>query len=177
MADKQGATVPGLIRHKLGQGEVWFSPVAFGAPAAAFEVSSKEKMNFEAQPESEAIAFDVLKRVAGNHFVWEPLAIPDRVLTSLYETGDGKLAVHFLNATKSNYKKGEVVPSTAPQDAFAPLNTEMKFRIKRPGAVKAYAVSPDFEGRQALPLTRDGETVTVTVPPNTLRGYMIVYLE
>lgn len=177
VADKQGATVPGLIRHKLGQGEVWFSPVAFGAPAAAFEVSSKEKMNFEAQPESEAIAFDVLKRVAGNHFVWEPLAIPDRVLTSLYETGDGKLAVHFLNATKSNYKKGEVVPSTAPQDAFAPLNTEMKFRIKRPGAVKAYAVSPDFEGRQALPLTRDGETVTVTVPPNTLRGYMIVYLE
>ena len=173
-----GSTLlPGLLRRKTGKGEVWFSPAALGASSCAMEVTSKKPMSFAPQPEAEAIAWDVLKRVAGKHFVWEPLAIPERVLTSLYETSGGKLAVHFLNATKSVYKKGEILPSTAPQDAFAPLPEEMRFRIARPGVKAVYAVSPDFEGRKALPFRRDGEMLTVTIPAGTLRGYMIVYLE
>ncbi len=176
VTNAQGHTVPGLVRNKIGRGLVYFSPVAFGASSAAFEVTSGQPMNFERNPEAEAIALEVIRRVAENHFVWTTRNVPDQVITSLYETADGKLAAHFLNATQSNYKKGEKVPSVPPPDAFAPLPFEMGFQVRHPGT-KAYAVSPEWAGRRELLLKRHGELAEVTIPAKTLGMYMIVYVE
>ncbi|MBE6370347.1 MAG: hypothetical protein E7056_09365 [Lentisphaerae bacterium] len=167
---------PGLVCSKLGQGKVFYSPVAFGAYAAAFEVSSRGKMNFAVNPQFEAIILDIIKTVAQEHFVWETSNVPAQVITSLYKTGDGKLAAHFLNATKSNYPKGMVLPSLPPADIFAPLMQEMSFKVQYHGS-RAYAVSPEFGNPIDLQLKRDGEFATVTIPAGTLKGYMIVYVE
>lgn len=168
---------PVLVRNRIGLGAVYFSPVAFGNNSAAFEVTSLHPMDFEQLPLADNIVYNLIKTVAGENFVWKTSGIPERVITSLYQLGDGRLAVHFLNATDSRYNiEDEIAQDLAP-DVFSPLRTEMSFTIKHPGS-KVYAVSPDFNNRRiTLPSKRMGDYIKVTIPRNTLKAYMIVYVE
>ena len=171
-----GKTVPGLLCNKIGKGMVYFSPVSLGYYSAAYESTSKKPMNFAKNAERDATVLKIIKLVAGKNFAWQTDNVPEQVITSLYATCDGKIAAHFLNATKSNCKKGEIVPSVPPKNVFEPLKQSMSFTVKHPGK-KAYAVSPEFAGRKSLPLKRNGEFARVTIPGGTLGGYIIVYVE
>jgi hypothetical protein len=57
------------------------------------------------------------------------------------------------------------------------MSFTVKYSANTSGKVKAYAVSPVFKGRKILPVQVKGEYVKVTIPRNTLGGYMIVYIE
>ncbi len=171
-----GKTVPGLLCNKLEKGKVYFAPVSFGYRSAAFEATSKKPMNFAKDSANDEMVLRVIKQVAGNHFVWTTENIPEQVITSLYTTRDGKLAAHFLNATKSVYPKGKILPSVPPENVFEPIRSAMSFTVKHPGR-KAYAVSPEFSGRKNLELKRKGDMAQITIPAGTLGGYMIVYVE
>ena len=170
-----GKTVPGLYYNKLGRGCVYFSPAIFGQPCCAYEVTSKATMKFQVNPLAEENVLRVINTVAGDFKVWQPIGIPSQVITSIYKTQEGSLALHFLNATRSNYKKGDVIPSVPPKDAFAPLEKPFSFKVQYPGK-KAYAVSPEFAKPVPLPLQNEGEWSKVTVPSGTLGAYMIVYV-
>ena len=170
-----GKTVPGLYYNKLGKGCVYFSPAIFGQSCRAYEVTSKATVKFQANPLAEENVLRVINTVADDFKVWQPIDIPSQVITSIYKTQEGSLALHFLNATRSNYKKGDVIPSVPPKDAFAPLEKPFSFKVKYPGK-KAYAVSPEFKKPVLLPLQNEGEWTTVTVPAGTLGAYMIVYV-
>ncbi|MBE6379327.1 MAG: hypothetical protein E7047_00155 [Lentisphaerae bacterium] len=167
---------PGLVCNQIGKGKVYFCPTAFGAYAAAFEASSRSKMNFEANEEMEAVILDMIKTVAGEHFVWQTENVPSQVLTSLYQDKSGKILAHFLNATKSNYRKGEMIPSRPPANCFEALEQEMSFTIQHPGT-RAYAASPEFDKFIELPVKRNKGKLTVTIPGGTLKGYMVVHVE
>ena len=169
-------TVPGLLCHKLGKGKVYFSPAAFGNRSAAYEVTSKKPFKFAYSRENDDLVMQIIRQVAADHFVWQTENVPEQVITSLYTVKNKSLAAHFLNATKSNYKKGDIVPSVPPKNIFEPIKETMSFTVKHPGKT-AYAVSPDFPGRKALKLERKGEFAKVVIPGGTLSGYMIVYVE
>ena len=172
---------PGLVMNQIGKGYVYFSPVAFGCNSAAFEVNSNEAMTFEKSPAADELVLKIIKIVLRGNEVWIPENIPSGVITSLYNTQDGRIVVHFLNAVKSVYEIEDVIPSDPPRNMFAPLTQEMSFTVKYSAntseKVKAYAVSPEFKGRKLLPVQVKGEYVKVTIPRNTLGGYMIVYIE
>jgi hypothetical protein len=175
----KGTAVPALVCNKIGKGKIYFSPAIFATPAYSIEVTSKNIIKFQRKPQAEALAWQILDMfITPEHRIWDASGIPEQVLTSIYKTTGNRIAVHLLNATKSNYKTGDKVPSVAPENAYEPLNEVMSFVIPNVGSVKTvYAYSPDFEGKKVLPYTVQDNAVKVTVPAGTLQCYMIIYIE
>ena len=175
----KGTAVPALVCNKIGKGKIYFSPEIFATPAYSIEVTSKNIIKFQRKPQAEALAWQILDMfITPEHRIWDASGIPEQVLTSIYKTTGNRIAVHLLNATKSNYKTGDKVPSVAPENAYEPLNEVMSFVIPNVGSVKTvYAYSPDFEGKKVLPYTVQDNAVKVTVPAVTLQCYMILYIE
>ncbi|MBE6380372.1 MAG: hypothetical protein E7047_05540 [Lentisphaerae bacterium] len=175
----KGTTVPALMYNQIGKGRVYFSPAIFATPAYSIEVTSKNIIKFQRKPQAEALAWQILDMfITPEHRIWDASGIPEQVLTSIYKTTGNRIAVHLLNATKSNYKPGDKIPSTAPANAYDPLQEVMSFTIPTDGKVKSvYACSPDFEGKKILPYTVQDNAVKVTVPAGTLQCYMIIYIE
>ena len=137
-------------------------------------------MKFKRAPQAEALAWRIIELITTPElFIWEAGNIPEQVLTNLYQLKDGRIAVHMLNATKSNYKPGDKIPSIPPADAYAPLNTEMSFVLPLAGkkVQSVYAYSPDFDGKKSLPFSIKDNNIKVTVPAKTLQGYMIIYID
>ena len=129
---------------------------------------------------AEALAWRIIEFIAAPElFIWDAENIPEQVLTNLYKLKDGRIAVHLLNATKSNYKPGDKLPSVAPADAYEPLDADMSFVLpiadKKVKAV--YACSPDFAGKKHLPFSLQNGSIKVSIPAKTLRGYMIIYID
>ena len=107
---------------------------------------------------------------------WDPGDTPAAVLTNVFEV-DGKLAIHFLNATGSHLKPGETIPTAMKTPVFPPLANDITFAVPRKTA-KAYAVSPDYDGKRPLeckPLP-NGHT-QIRLPKELLKAYTIVYIE
>ncbi|MBE6370020.1 MAG: hypothetical protein E7056_07680 [Lentisphaerae bacterium] len=174
----KGTTVPALVSNQIGKGKVYFSPALFATPAYSIEVTSKNIMKFQRKVQAEALAWKIVEMIAKDHLVWDAANVPEQVLTTLYRTKDNKIAVHMLNATKSNYKPGDKIPSVTPENAYEPLDKAMSFVMPVTGEVKSvYACSPDFEGKKLLPFTVSNNAVKVSIPAGTLQCYMIVYIE
>ena len=72
----------------------------------------------------------------------------------------------------------ESIPSQVPDEPWPALGRDISLTIKASDAVRAWASSPDFDGRVALALskTEDGH-VTVTLPSAMLKCYTMIVIE
>ena len=69
------------------------------------------------------------------------------------------------------------MPNGIRGEAWPSLNADIVFTLRDSGIEKAYAVSPDFEGRKTLKVEKvDGQT-RIMLPKELLKAYTIVYME
>lgn len=167
-------SVPALLRIACGKGQVYLTPFLFGNPAQALEVTSTKPMSFDPQPDAEALYYTVMETAGIIPNVWNPVAVPEAVLTSVYRDGKNTM-VHFLNATGSKFKKGEIVPSVLKGNPYPAPTADIVFEL--PGKfTEIYAASPDFEGKKPLSGKHENGVTRVTLPKELLKVYTIVHL-
>ena len=166
---------PALVKTTYGKGTVYLTPFLFGPPAHSHEVTSGKAVTFEPQPDAEALANAVLDKVGATRNVWNPVEVPAAVLTSVYRDGKDTM-VHFLNATGSKFKKGDVLPHILKGNPFPMLAKDIVFEI--PGTYrKVWAASPDFEKQDLTGVTAKDGVTRVTLPKELLKTYTIVHME
>ena len=116
----------------------------------------------------------ILQDIVQDANSWQPIDIPEQVLTSI-SIDKGETVIHFLNATGSNLKKGDMVSRHAPKNAFPELKKDLSFAVKLKNIQRAYAVSADFAGEKELAYKKmaDG-SYKVTLPAEFLKAYTLV---
>lgn len=166
---------PALVKTAYGKGTVYLTPFLFGVPAHSSEVTSGKAVTFVPQPDADELANAVLDKVGATRNVWNPVEVPAAVLTSVYRDGKDTM-VHFLNATESKFKKGDVLPHILKENPYPQLEKDIVFEI--PGTYrKVWAASPDFEKTELKGVTARNGVTRVTLPKKLLKTYTIVHLE
>ena len=120
----------------------------------------------------------VLRRVIGTELSFEAIAMPAKLLTSVYrETRNGKdiTLVHLLNATGVRVKNGDVLP--LPDPAWGEIKGDLIFEISLPSIGSSYYATPDAPGHQPVRVEKVKEgRYRIIVPKGTVEKYGIVYL-
>ena len=174
--DEKAAEEVVLYETQYGKGRVLYTPFVFGHSVWNDEQMVGTVFKSERRPVCESLFQAVISEYGGNANAWESGNTPAGVLTGVFDVG-GKSVIHFLNATGSKIKKGDIVPPNPPEDMFPMLNDDIRFAIFKPNATQAYAVSPDFAGPRPLQFVNQDGRVKVILPKGLLKAYTIVYVE
>ncbi len=174
--DEKAAEEVVLYEIQYGKGRVLYTPFVFGHSVWNDEQMVGTVFKSERRPVCESLFQAVIRDYAGNANAWEPGNTPAGVLTGVFDVA-GKSVIHFLNATGSKIKKGDIVPPNPPEDVFPMLNEDIRFAIFKQNATKAYAVSPDFPDPRPLQFEIKDGRVNVILPKGLLKAYTIVYVE
>lgn len=107
---------------------------------------------------------------------WD-VSAPDTVFTTIWKEADGRLVVHFVNASGACLRPGEKITSAIPREPFPPIEDDIVFSFPGKTVKSAVAASPDFEGSKTLSIA-DGEAGSqVVLPKSLLRVYVAVRIE
>lgn len=94
------------------------------------------------------------------------------------KNGKPRTVIHLLNGSGISMKPGTLINSATPAGSWTALSRPVVLDVKTMTGKKAYAVSPDFSGRRSVEAKRlDADTVRISIPPELLTRYTIVYLE
>jgi hypothetical protein len=175
-AKNDPAARPLAYETRYGKGRILYTPIEFGNTIWIPEQNIGKSLAGVRYPVCESAANALYDLALVGQNTWDPGDTPEAVLTGIFEV-DGKLAIHFLNATGSHLKPGETIPTAMKTPVFPPLANDITFAVARK-ATKAYAVSPDYDGKRALeckPLP--GGKTQIRLPKELLKAYTIVYIE
>lgn len=176
--DPQGNQHQALYQAQYGKGRFYYSPLLIGVPANATEIRTDAEFVFVRQEQSESIGQQILAEIVQDSSPWTAVDVPEAVLTAIYED-QGETVLHFLNATGSQLQPGQMVPVKAPEVAFPPLSSDIRFVLplnQAPSA--AYAVSPDFQERKPISFKRLPQGgYEFTLPASHLQAYTLVRIK
>jgi hypothetical protein len=120
----------------------------------------------------------VLRQVIGTDLSFEAMAMPAKLLTSVYrESRDGEdiTLVHLLNATGVKVKNGDILPLPDPE--WGEIKGDLIFEISLPSISNSYYATPDTPGHQPVRVEKVIEgRHRIIVPEGTVEKYGIVYL-
>ena len=167
---------PALVRRAAGKGQCFFTPLALGGVNYDPELTVGDTYEFVLDEHARDMFIDIVRRATGGALTFEPVAIPERVLVTAYRIPDG-YAVHFLNATGVRLEPGDVIPLGKQGEAFPAITQPLVFDLRVPGISDARAVSPDFPDARPVQVDAGDGLSRVTVPPEALQAYTIVYLD
>ncbi len=179
IAVQPGAKALGPLVYEVacGKGRILYTPIDLGHAIWHEELMVGRPFDGKRNSVCEAAANALLDLGLQGQNSWEPGDTPEAVLTGLFKV-NGKIAVHFLNATGSNLKDGEVIAFDWKGPVFPPLARDITFAVFTDKATRAYAVSPDFEGRKPLQITPVSQgKFQIHLPKQHLKAYTIVYVE
>ncbi len=165
---------PAMVTAKVGQGKLIYFPGQYGFANCANEYMVGKKFAFKADKNAEFFQKSILEKLLGKYRTWQPVAVPDGVLTASYWQDD-KFVLHFLNAQNAQGEFGKEIKFSIGENPFPEvedMSFAVPFKIK-----KAYAVSPDFAGKKELKFMNKGARSIVTLPGKMLKVYTLVYLE
>ena len=167
--------LPALVHNRAGKGQCFFTPLSIGELNYEPELTAGKTYNFRPNVPARDMFLDVVRRATRTPLKFEPVDIPQKVLTTAYLVPGG-YAVHLLNATGVKLEPGDVIPNSKKGDVFPALGAPIVFDLRVPKISTGRAVSPDYPGNQPVTVTpRDG-AYRITVPPEALRAYSIIYL-
>ena len=170
-----GRSWPLVFEAKCGKGRLVYQACALGAALFMEEQDVGKPWKFALDEPLAQLCRDRLAGLLQDAVPWRVEA-PPRVFTELYRQGDAFVA-HFLNGQAETPKPGEILRTEPVGAPWPPCPQEIRFTLAAPQAREAYAVSPDFAGRQPLKITRDGAAVTVVLPRGLLRAYTLVWVK
>ena len=173
--------LPVGVESDYGKGKIFYVSGQLGNTNMSPEITVFRQWRFvENRPMFELYA-DVLNKVTGKAENFTAINIPEKVLCTVYrqpENGKAATAVHLLNATSVDMKRGETVPKTAPKPAFPALKQDIKFKVKLAEMSKAYAASPDFDGHKPVKIQKlSAGWYEVTVPKQLLKCYTVIWFK
>jgi hypothetical protein len=120
----------------------------------------------------------VLRQVIGTDLSFEAVAMPAKVLTSVYResrNGEDITLVHLLNATGVKVKNGDVLPLPDPE--WGEIKGDLVFEISLPSVGNAYYATPDGPGHQPVRVEKIKKgRYRIILPEGTVQKYGIVYL-
>ena len=128
---------------------------------------------FNPDPGREAAFRKTLADWLNESWQWR-ITAPDKVFTAVWREKSGTYVVHFLNGTGVDMKKGDPVVPEAPNPAFPTLMGDVVIEAPASAGDVAEAVSPDFQGRVNLSLSRSGDRISVVLPRERLGVYTLV---
>ncbi|MFV0605691.1 MAG: hypothetical protein ACK5NK_07615 [Niabella sp.] len=167
-----------IIKVNFGKGQFIYSEQKniLNEYSSSFTTGSKYVFNQDTRKTMENDT--IIRSVIGRKLSFEPIQIPEKVLTSVYHevrNGDNLLLVHFLNATGVTVKNSDILP--LPNKMWKKIDTEIVFEITTPNISKAFYVSPDDEGQKSVKVEKISSSLyRVTLPVGTVDKYGIVYL-
>ena len=166
--------LPAAVSKKVGKGKFVYYPGMYGTGNCANGLMVGQKHTFEPDAVLEAFQKKLLLELLDNCRSWKAENLPEDVFTASY-TQDDKFIVHFLNAVNSMPAVGKTIGFYLDDSAFPALKD---FTFTVPFKVsKAYAVSPEFEGKKNLKVEAVKAGSKITVPAGTMKVYSMVYLE
>lgn len=167
-----------ILEAKLGKGRMVYcaNSYAFNDFCKSYTIENI----YEFTPDATLTALNEknLRKVIGSNLSFEAVAIPAKVITSVYsESREGRKTtlVHLLNATGVNVKNGDKLP--LPKPSWGVIKGEMSFEISLPSIGKSYYATPDSPGHKPVKVEKvsDGR-YRIVIPEGTLEKYGIVYL-
>lgn len=167
--------LPAMIRRLTGQGQCFFTPLSIGELNYEPELTAGKTYDFQPNIPGREMFLDIVRRATKTPLAFEPVEIPQKVLTTAYRLPDG-YAVHLLNAIGVNLKPGDVIPKSKKGDVFPALSSPIVFDLHVPQIGTGRAVSPDYSGERPVGVASHNGAFRVTVPPEALQAYTIVYL-
>ena len=143
------------------------------------EQSVNQRYDYRPDSGLRRLALEFLRDQLGADSVFEPLAIPEGVMTSLtcqQEAGGTALTIHFLNAAGLQTAPGTLITGRKTPGTWKPLTEPVVFLLKAPHLKEVYAVSPDYEGRHTPAFRKISRGVwKITLPPELLQRYTLVF--
>lgn len=177
-----GATVPGLIRNKSGQGQVFYfaghiEPMLSFTQLNGTQIQ-RRSYGDDRDEKFEKLFLSLLRNTAEEAV--EVSNLPHGVVLETYNhdfKGAKAFVVSLLNFTGMLSDGQPEMAQLRYPDIKAQLpNPQAPIRISWRGqASKAFAISPDFIGRKELPLMRDKDAVSVDLP--SFGNLEMVYFE
>ena len=175
-ANYGGAKYPLTTVRPLGKGKVVFHHAALGANLAASEYTPGDTYRFAYDAQLAQCFRAILKAEFADANAGFATDAPSTVYTNLF-VQDDKSIIHLLNASGATIKNGEVMQRGAPKIPFPPIDQDIHLTIRRANATSAYAVSPDYPGRQPLAFRLDNGQCRITLPKGLLKAYTLVFVQ
>jgi hypothetical protein len=165
-----------MLTQDYGKGKLFYLNIMLGSALYAAEGTPGRMWTFKLDPQVDKIYRDLLNKITAGAQCWQ-INAPEMVLTSLYKQ-ENQVVAHFLNATGCVNTAGEPMKADLPDPAFPAIAEDITFTL--PGKYQsAYAVSPDFAGRQALETVFDpaANTTCITLKKELFKVYTIVFVQ
>ncbi len=170
---ENGAKMPGMITRKYGKGKVFYLPMRFGEIAYIPDLKPGSLCPFVERPVQLDFFRELLGEIIGDYALLKTDA-PPKVYMTVYREKESIL-IHVLNGTGTGAKHAERITERNTGNPFPPLAYDLHVSLFAPDAKETFAVSPDFEGRRALPLSMDKNgNVIITLPKELLKVYTII---
>lgn len=167
-----------IIEAKLGRGRVVYCAKQYGLNDFCNSFTIENTFKFAPDAKLTALNEKILRQVIGNKLSFEAIAIPAKVLTSVYnEIRNGKTLtlVHFLNATGVKAKNGDILP--LPDPSWEEIKEDMSFEISLPSIRESYYATPDSPGHKPVRAEKINDGLyRIVVPKGTVEKYGIVYI-
>ena len=174
-----GAGRPLAYRVPCGKGELIYCAPLLGAALMEKEQSVNQRYDYRPDSGLRRLALEFLRDQLGADSVFDPLAVPEGVMTSLtsqQEAAGTALTIHFLNATGIRTAPGDQITGRKIPGIWKPLAEPVVFLLKAPHLKEVYAVSPDYAGQHSLAFRKISEGVwRITLPPELLQRYTLVF--
>jgi hypothetical protein len=174
---KRSATTD-MVEGKMGKGRIVYCSNRYGLNDFCKSHTSENTYQFNPDARLTALNEKNLRQIIGDKLTFEAVAIPAKVLTSVYNESrnEGKITmVHLLNATGVYAKNGDKLP--LPDPTWGVITSDMSFEISLPSVGKSYYASPDAPGHKSVRTEKTGDgRYRITVPAGTVDKYGIVYI-
>jgi hypothetical protein len=162
---------------KMGKGRIVYCAKRYGLNDFCKSFTIENTYEFKPDTNLTALNEKVIRQVIGNKLSFEAVAIPAKVLTSVYKevrNGEKITLVHLLNATGVKAKNGDILPLPTSWEA---IKGDMSFEISLPSIGNSYYATPDSPRHKPVKTEKvsDGR-FRIIVPEGTVDKYGIVYI-
>jgi hypothetical protein len=179
--DKGQVVGPAIVANTYGKGECRYLAARLASLNYQPEQTVKDRWTYVPNDMALLLYIDLVQHALVDGPVLREVHVPRKVLVSLYRDerdGQSQWIIHLLNVTGSRLKPGQTVPPTKSLPAFPPLEEDVVFDVRAPGASSGYVVSPDYPGRRPVKLADIGAGYCrVTVSKSDLKAYATVHVE
>ncbi|MBR4676123.1 MAG: hypothetical protein IKP00_16820 [Victivallales bacterium] len=177
MQENDGSLKPLLYRQSHGRGTFVYLPITLSQRLYYEAFTDNITKIFEYDASAAAVYHALLRSVLGDAIKLVLTDANEKVFLTLYQQ-DKTIFLHLLNGLGTGNSEVAQNVSSAPNNAFPPMTDDIHFTLSIGGVTSAYAVSPDFEGRIPLHLTRNHDNqISFVLPKKLLKIYTIVRFE
>ena len=169
---------PGVLEANPGKGRVVYCEERLGLNDFCQSHTIGNTYEFFPDAALTALHEKVLRQVIGTELSFEAIAMPSKLLTSVYResrNGEDITLVHLLNATGVNVKNGDILP--VPDPTWGEIQGDLIFEISLPSISHSYYATPDAPGHLPVRVEKVKEDrYRIILPEGTVQKYGIVYL-